>query len=405
MSGNSQVRAYWVDAFGEGIYSESEVQELVAAAVAANLNALVVQAGRRGDCFCNRSSVPRTEAGIDALPYDPLETLIKIAHASGLQVHAWIIATPIWKSSAPPQNPEHAFNRHGPSASGSDDWLAVRYDGALRESSDPDANWFLDPGHPEAADHIVSMFTSVAASYDIDGLNLDRIRYPDLPLPNWPRDNAWGYNPVALARFAAWSGRHDRPLPDDAQWSDWRRAQITNIVRRVYLESYALKPQVAISADTITYGDAPDAAGGWEASRPYREVLQDWRAWMEEGILDLNIPMNYRRFRDRAAYVGWSEFAKDHAYGRHVVIGSALYLNSITDSVAQLREAIRPSRAGNPSAGWAGYAYRTPDSLADGRERSGVASRAELGRALTLPSDHDPITPPVFAEPATIPEM
>ncbi|MBA2253668.1 MAG: family 10 glycosylhydrolase [Chloroflexi bacterium] len=414
-----QFRAYWVDAFGEGLYDRTEVEKLVAATKAANMNAIVAQVGRRGDCFCNRAVMPRTQAAIAPLPYDPLDTLIEVAHREGIEVHAWIITTALWNSSTPPTDPAHAFNLHGPSTTGADNWLGVRYDGSLRESASPSANWFFDPGHPAAADYIVRMYTSVAENYDIDGLNFDRVRYPDLPLAAWPLDNAWGYNPVALARFQALTGRTDKPLPDDPQWSEWRRDQITGIVRRVYLDTYAIKPMVRISADTITYGDGPDQTGGWEASRPYREVLQDWRAWMEEGILDLNIPMNYKRefctggpipgcfggFSQRDWYEHWNEFAKDHQYHRATAIGSAIYLNSISDSVIQVRKALAPSAAGNPSAGWVGYSYRTPDSLTNTGARSGDASRAELTRALTQASEYDPITPPVFAEPAVVPEM
>ena len=39
----NEFRAYWVDAFGEGIFNEAEITKLVAQTKAANLNALVVQ--------------------------------------------------------------------------------------------------------------------------------------------------------------------------------------------------------------------------------------------------------------------------------------------------------------------------------------------------------------------------
>ena len=98
----SEFRALWVDAFGEGIFNDAEVTKLVNAAKAANINALVVQVGRRGDCFCNRASMPRTQAGIAPRPYDPLDAIIAKAHAAGIQVHAWIITTALWNSSTPP---------------------------------------------------------------------------------------------------------------------------------------------------------------------------------------------------------------------------------------------------------------------------------------------------------------
>ncbi len=398
-----QFRAFWVDAFGPGLYTEAEIDKLVAEAKAANLNAIVAQIGRRGDCFCNRGVMPRTDqAGVTPAPFDPLQTLIEKAHAQGIEVHAWIITTAVWNKATPPASPDHVFNTHGPSTTGRDNWLMVRSDGATRGGAD----YYLDPGHPDAADYIVRMYTSVVKNYDVDGVNFDRVRYPDSDSPSW------GYNETALARFQAATGRTDRPLPTDPQWMRWRRDQITNIVRRVYLESYAIDPSVRVSADTITYGYGPQSQGGWEATRTYAEVLQDWRGWMQKGILDLNIPMNYKREHfttepnnQRRMYEEWNEFAKDHQYRRQTVIGSALYLNTIEASVSQIRKALAPSAAGNAGVGWAGYSYRVPDDLANAGTRTGDASRGELTRALTQPSEYDPVTPPVFAQPAEVPAM
>jgi uncharacterized lipoprotein YddW (UPF0748 family) len=410
----SELRAWWVDAFGEGIFSEAQVDKLVAAAKAANLNALVVQVGRRGDCFCNRAIMPRTQAAIaryrsdGVTPYDPLDVIIEKAHAAGIQVHAWIITTAIWNSLTPPLDPDHVFNLHGPSKTGVNNWLMLRSDGANRAGAD----YLLDPGHPDAADYIVKMYTSVAENYDIDGLNFDRVRYPDTG-----STALWGYNPVAVARFQAFTHTTAVPAPTDPVWMQWRRDQVTNIVRKVYVETYATKPHLRISADTITYGYGPASVGGWEATRTYREVLQDWRGWMEEGILDTNFPMNYKRDHfttepnnQRRMYDEWDEFAKDNQFGRDTAIGSAIYLNYIAGSVSQIRKALAPSAAGNTAIGWLGYSYRSPDCLSvppycPGAVWTTDQARAALTVALTQPSTYDPITPPVFAAPATVPGM
>jgi hypothetical protein len=52
-----------------------------------------------------------------------------------------------------------------------------------------------------------------------------------------------------------------------------------------------------------------------------------------------------------------------------------------------------------------GYSYRTPSADANANAALGPAERAKLIRALTQPSEFDPITPPVFAQPAPVPEM
>lgn len=408
---DAQFRAYWVDSFGPGLYSEAEIDRLIADTKAANMNAIVAQVVRRADCLCNRSNTPRTEAEIDPYPFDPLQTLIEKAHAAGLEVHAWLNATIMWASEIPPRDPAHVFYTHGPSSLGYDNWVMLRRDGANRGGN----LYYFDLGHPDAADYIVDMFLGIVRNYDVDGINFDFIRYPDYnPAVNIP---AWGYNPVALARFRAVTGRSDVPESTDPQWMEWRREQATNLVRRVYIETFAIKPRVRVSADTITYGEVTEDAAGWTQTRPYREVLQDWRGWMEEGILDLNIPMNYRREQaatvpdQRPMYEEWNRFIKDHQYNRHAAIGTALYLNPIQDSAAQIRKALTPSAAGNRARGWAGFSYRTPDLLVNQRRRLSEEGRLELAQTLTQPGEYDTLSEhrltrvPVFAVPVSVPIM
>src|SRR5919201_6789125 len=111
-------RAYWADAFGEGLRSQAEIDQLVAATKAAHLNAIVAQVVRRGDCFCLRAALPRTDEAISPPPFDPLDALIATAHANGIEVHAWVIATAMWQTPGVPSSPDHVYNRHGPAAAG-----------------------------------------------------------------------------------------------------------------------------------------------------------------------------------------------------------------------------------------------------------------------------------------------
>jgi len=409
--GEPQFRAYWVDSFGPGLYSEAEIDQLVADTKAANMNAIIAQVVRRADCLCNRANLPRTEAEIDPYPFDPLQTLIEKAHAAGIEVHAWLNATIMWVSDTPPDDIKHIYYQHGPWSRGYDNWVMVRRDGARKGGE----LYYFDLGHPGAAEYIVNMYLDIVRHYDIDGINLDFIRYPEfVPAINIP---TWGYNPVAVARFQAATGRKDVPEPTDLEWMAWRREQVTSIVRRVYVEAYAIKPHLRVSADTITWGDAPEAAGGWTQTRAYQEVLQDWRSWMEEGILDLNIPMNYRREQyvtdpDQAPmYDEWNRFIKDHQYNRHAAIGTGLFLNPIEDSFTQILKALTPNVSGTRAKGWVGYSYRTPDSLVDRKRRLPEEARQELTRSLTVPLESDTLSEfgrvqvPIFLAPAPVPTM
>ncbi|WP_049565505.1 family 10 glycosylhydrolase [Streptomyces sp. SBT349] len=389
-----QWRSYWVDAFNEGIYTPDQVTALIDDALAVNANALIVQTARRYDCFCNRALYPRTDAAIDPAPYDPLDEVIAQAHAAGLEVHAWVNVNTMWNSATAPTSPEHVFNQHGPSAQGAERWLNRKADGTELVG----ANAYIDPGHPAAVEYIVAGIQSIAREYDVDGINLDYIRYPDGSAQTTHSD--WGYNEVSLARFQRATGRTDVPAPADGQWGDWRRDQVTNLVRRVYLGLWEVDPTARLSMDAITYGFGPQSVGGWESTRTYAEVLQDWAGWLDEGIMDTVVTMNYKREwqPDQARmFAEWSEFLADAQGDRQAVNGPALYLNSVDDSLRQVDRALAETPAGNTATGWSGYSYASPslDSAANGAD----AERRRLAEALTTGPDAP------FAEEAEVPAM
>ena len=173
-AGEDQFRAYWVDAFGEGIFTPPRVDKLVAEAKAGNFNALVVQVGRRGDCFCNNASMPRTDRpAIAPLPYDPLQTLIdrRTPRASRSMPGS---SPPPSGTARPATRPDPRLQHPRPSKTGADNWLMTRSDGATA----PAPIIYSTPA-PGAADYIDSMYTSVVKNYDVDGINFDRVRYPD----------------------------------------------------------------------------------------------------------------------------------------------------------------------------------------------------------------------------------
>jgi len=87
----------------------------------------------------------------------------------------------------------------------------------------------------------------------------------------------------------------------------------------------AIKPQVKLSAAVIPWGDGPRTDADWQKTSAYSSVFQDWRAWLEEGILDQAMPMNY--FRESTGTQGvwldhWVAWERDHAYGRQIIPAS-----------------------------------------------------------------------------------
>src|SRR4051812_1401851 len=72
-----ELRAVWVDAFHDGFKSPQQVDDLLAWARAANLNALFVQVRRRGDAYFSKSIEPRSEDSDFAPNFDALQYVIE----------------------------------------------------------------------------------------------------------------------------------------------------------------------------------------------------------------------------------------------------------------------------------------------------------------------------------------
>jgi uncharacterized lipoprotein YddW (UPF0748 family) len=291
----------------------------------------------------------------------------------------------IWGGSAAPVNPGHVYNLHGAGRTGTDYWLS-RTDAGLESSAD---GIFLDPGNPAAADYVARLYIDLVKNYDVDGIHFDFIRYAG---------QEWGFNPTSIDRFNFINKRTGVPAKNDPQWMEWRREQVTAIVRRVYLSVAAINPRVKVSSATIAFGNGPVAESDWLQTSAYSSVFQDWRAWTQEGILDFPVVMNYDRETDanqRVWFDRWIEWDKNHRYNRQIVIGQGAFLNGAENSIAQARRALAPSSAGNSVDGIAFFSYWTTNS--------GSSSNSEFYSALSTPSASD--QNPIFISSMSTPQM
>jgi uncharacterized lipoprotein YddW (UPF0748 family) len=381
-----QIRALWVDAFHLGAKTPAQVARLVADAAEAGVNALIVQVRRRGDAYYLRTEEPRSNDPGLAPRFDALQEVIDRARSvrPAMQVHAWLATVPIWnKKDEPPPQPEHAFNRHGLDA-GEDSWLSLSDTGEAWDNE----NYMLDPGHPAAAAYITRVAAEVARNYDVDGVHLDLIRYAGVQ---------WGYNPVSVARFNERYGTRGRPARTDARWQQWRRDQVTELVRQISAACAAERPGVTMSAAAIAWGAGPTDQRSWQRTSAYSNVFQDWTGWLQEGILDVVMPMVYDRDADpaqRAAFDHWVAWARAHRGGRHVAIGVGMFLNDPAAGLSQIARALAPGPAGDTVDGVALYSYAVTNAPARGSEEPQTPNR-EVLRALAAPSafaDRPPFT-------------
>ena len=325
---SNEFRGLWVDAWGTGLFSSSQVTQLIADCRACNFNAIVVQMRRRADAFYTpgiAGNDPKTTA--ISSDFDALQDVIDKAHSGSprIEVHCWVTTHLVWSTTTPPSQAGHVFNLHP-------EYL-------MRNSTGTNWNgegYYLDPGHPDATMWNYVMATNIVRRYAVDGFHWDYIRYPTADS---------GYNPTAIARYNAEFGLTGQPSPSSAQFSDWRRRQVTDFLRWVNADLLSLRSNLVVSC--AVFGSRSDA---------YNSRYQDWAGWNSEGIIDICMPMIYAS-DNSGVFTPRVDDDCSHQGVRRVYGGQGAYLNIPANTVWQL-DYIR----NKPLLGSMLYSYREPNS-------------------------------------------
>ena len=175
----------------------------------------------------------------------------------------------------------------------------------------------------------------------IDGIHYDYIRF---------EGNTEGFNPTSVARYNARYGLSGDPASSSEQFKQWRRDQVTALVRQVYARIQKSKPWVKQSGSFVTWNPSPTTStrAAFQATRPYYDVYSDWDSWMQEGIVDMAVPMTYYNWASLPNdYTRWMNFEKDRHGNRHMIIGPGIYLNSLANAILELQMTRNASPAGN----------------------------------------------------------
>ena len=297
-----EVRAMWVQR--GTLVSAHSIIAAVDAAKNGGFNTLIVQVRGRGDAYYDSRHEPRA-ATLAKQPaaFDPLELMVDRAHRAGLKVHAWINVNLV-SDAHPPEARKHIVYAHP-------EWLMVPRPLALdlgrmnprdpqylqrlseyaRARSDRVEGIFVSPIHKGAAEHVTRIVGDIAARYEIDGIHLDYIRFPN---------DEFDYSRNALDEFKAEvtsrisgsersqyaSRARGRPLfytemfPQG--WQEFRRARLTALLTRIRSTINARRPGAMLTA--AVFPDAGDAAN---------RRFQNWAGWLQNGLLDAICPMAY----------------------------------------------------------------------------------------------------------------
>jgi uncharacterized lipoprotein YddW (UPF0748 family) len=377
--GQDEVRALWV--VRTTLTSPSAIATMVKEAKNGGFNTLLVQVRGRGDAYFQNGVEPRP-ASLAAQPaFDPLAATIAAAHTAGLQVHAWINVNLVASAAELPTAHEHVIFRHP-------EWLMVPraladelagadphspgYVGRLaryaRNQSAEVEGLYLSPATVESAAYTTSVVRDIAARYEVDGVHFDYIRYPT---------SDFDYSHETLTAFrllitrdltSAEVGRYDartaagEPLvytqtfPE--RWRSFRTARLTSLLTSLRGAVKSARPGALVSVAVVP--DPREAA---------THRLQDWRGWLESGLVDVICPMAYTP--DPAVFAAQVAGAKQAAGSHRLWAGIGAYRLSAEQIVDNTQTARR--------LGAAGVILFSYDSLAESVH--GPDYVAQVGRA------------------------
>lgn len=257
------------------------IQSMVDEIAAHHYNAIAIHTRYRGDAtyFPNRadSTYPNAEPrSPQAGDVDVLEEFVTRGHARGLKVFAYVNTHLVTDGSTSPTDPNHVANAHP-------EWRTYAYNGGsptVQTTAEDGEGLWLDPALPEVNEYLANIAGDLAMNYEIDGLVLDRIRYPQTAFTRENRD--FGYHPQAIERFNRRYRKRGVPDPRDPDWIQFRQDAITASVAAIYDRLTDIDENLVLLAYPI---------GRFNDALTFN--YQDWPRWMSEGVIDGVLPQIY----------------------------------------------------------------------------------------------------------------
>ena len=228
------------------------------------------------------NSIPTGKVGGDP-GYDPLVFAIAECHKRGMECHAWMV-TILWAN-------QHvaALGKESVTKRKTRHLRTLQKTRILPESRTSANQRVPDEPCPRSGGTLMDGYTSTTCAIG------KRPRFPD----------SYDYRKYSKGRSLA----------------QWRRDNLTEIVRYIYKGVKAMKPWVKVS--TCPVGKYKDTSRypsrGWNA---FHTVYQDVQGWLGEGIQDQIYPMLY--FRGNHFYpfaLDWQE----QSNGRQIIPGLGIY--------------------------------------------------------------------------------
>ena len=263
-----QYRAVWVRPSQR---SAAEVEEYIKKLHDQGINTVCVEGNYDNGVIM---SVPKDSLFVQnrTFNYDVLQAYVDACHKYDMECHLWMAIYLVGYS-----NQTSTYARSV--AAKKREWLSLDQNGSpLNENN----FMMIDPANKEARAYLLSFYEYILHNYEIDGFELDYIRYY-----NRSDEQDFGYTQAAFDGFeeAYHHGVTPTYSPSASYWKDWvqyRKDCITEMVGEVRALIDRWKPNVVLGADVVPN---PDSAGV--------NNYQDYLEWERRGWLDILHPMAY----------------------------------------------------------------------------------------------------------------
>ena len=323
----------WVECQGRErtLDTKQSIDEMIADAEMMGVDTLFIQIHRGNRAWFNSSFA-------DPAPYkkfvagekiDPVKYILREAQQRGMEVHLWINTFRLLKNKNAPiieQLGTKIITRDGKKR------LMLNYP----NNDLPDGGYWLDAGDLQVQDYLRDLCKEMVEKYPkCDGVHLDFVRYPYrvpfYPGSKWAAGHGFGYGVDSVNRFKKVTGLDPFTMEltrENAQlWDIWRRDQVTGFVRKIHELCNVRNKKLSV-------------AGICWADRAYLSAFQDWRGWLDEGIIDFVVSMNYGTDRKFSRYLSREAVVSRANEKVYIGLGAYLLLNKPDILAGQFNDAV-----------------------------------------------------------------
>lgn len=257
--------------------SDEEVRATVEKMKTLGINTIYLETWYNGR-FIGYSDNPLIAHSVLNGSYDAMEGFVRICHENDIEVHAWVenffVGTVESQEQTNQALADHFAGR----------WLIDRQGKNTFYYGSSNTNFiFLNPYDKEARKLLVDFYREIITKYEVDGIHLDYIRFPEL---NYGKDD-FGYNENIVS---AWQKENNTDVDPATlkngelhdSWITFRQEIINSFVGEVYGMICDTDPSIWLSA--AVYPGIPDIKN---------DIFQDCENWVQKGYMDELFSMSY----------------------------------------------------------------------------------------------------------------